>query len=66
MADLLSPSAAPVQPMSQAIEERAYREPQSPAKKRVPPAPPKAAPVTETEAGLPEDDQPKHALDIDA
>jgi hypothetical protein len=65
MADLLSPSAAPVQPMSQAIEERAYREARQP-KKRLPPERPKSPPETDADAGLPEDDQPKHALDIDA
>jgi hypothetical protein len=66
MADLLSPSAAPVQPMSQAIEEKDYRETRSSAKKRVLAPRPKPAAAVEPEAALPEDDQPKHAVDIDA
>jgi hypothetical protein len=66
MADLLSPSAAPVQPMSQSVEERPYRPPRSPAKKRPPAEQPRSAPDTETDSGPPDDDQPTHALDIDA
>ena len=66
MADLLSPSAAPVQPMAPTIEERPHRESRPQAKKRLPVERPKPQPETETEAGLPEDDQPQHTLDIDA
>jgi len=66
MADLLNPSAAPVQPMSQAIEERPYRGARSPAKKRSLPERPKPAPEADLEAGPAEDDLPRHALDIDA
>jgi hypothetical protein len=67
MADLLSPSAAAVQPVAEAIQERPYRELRPQAKKRVPVnRRPQHEPPTETEAGLPDDDQPKHTLDIDA
>jgi hypothetical protein len=66
MADLLNPSAAPVQPMSQAIEERPYRDTRSQAKKRSLPERPKPAAETDPEAGLAEDDLPKHVLDVDA
>jgi hypothetical protein len=66
MADSLSPSAAPVQPMSQAIEERPYRETRSQPKKRRVPERPKTAPEAAPDTGLSEDDLPKHALDINA
>lgn len=66
MADLLSPSAAPVQPMSQSIEERPYRPPRSPSKKHPPAERPRPAPEPEMDSGPPDDEQPKHTLDIDA
>lgn len=64
MADFLSPSAAPVQPMSQAVEERSYPEPRPRPKRRAPGE--ASAPAQETEADPAQDEQPKHTLDIDA
>jgi hypothetical protein len=66
MTDFVSPPAAPVQSMAQAVDERPYRETRPKPKKRLPLERPKPAPENEPEVGIAEDDQPKHTLDIDA